>query len=115
MHTSQSQMKLIKNTGNDRVMDALRNGLSSSSKLDIATPAFSVFAFAEFAAQLQGLTACRLVLPDSSQIDLQLLGSDADRAFRNRLPGCGLARQCADWIFNRGEVRTTQTPLPNPV
>ena len=40
------QMKLIKNTGNDRVMDALRSGLSSSSKLDIATPAFSAFAFA---------------------------------------------------------------------
>ena len=46
-------MKLINNTGNDRVMDALRNGLSATSKLDIATPAFSVFAFAEFAAQLQ--------------------------------------------------------------
>lgn len=53
-------MKLIKNTGNDRVMDALRSGLSATPKLDIATPAFSAFAFAEFAAQLQGLCACRL-------------------------------------------------------
>ena len=65
-------MKLIKNTGNDRVMDALRSGLSATSKLDIATPAFSMFAFAEFAAQLQGLSACRLVLPDASQTDLQI-------------------------------------------
>jgi len=105
-------MKLIKNTGNDRVMDALRAGLTPAAKLDIATPAFSVFAFAEFAAQLQNLSACRLVLPDSSQTDLQLLGSDADRAFRNQLTARWLARQCADWISNRVEVRNTQTTLP---
>src|ERR1019366_6443297 len=105
-------MKLIKNTGNDRVMDSLRAGLTPAAKLDIATPAFSVFAFAEFAAQLQSLSACRLVLPDSSQTDLQLLGSDADRAFRNQLTARWLARQCADWISNRVEVRSTQTALP---
>ena len=74
MRTSRPQMKLIKNTGNDRVMDALRAGLTPAAKLDIATPALSVFAFAEFAAQLQSLSACRLVLPDNSQTDLQLLG-----------------------------------------
>jgi hypothetical protein len=105
-------MKLIKNTGNDRVMDALRNGLSATSKLDIATPAFSVFAFAEFAAQLQGLSACRLVLPDASQTDLQLLGSESDRAFRNQLIARWLGRRCAKWLTNRVEVRSTQTPLP---
>jgi len=105
-------MKLIKNTGNDRVMDALRSGLSTTSKLDIATPAFSVFAFAEFTTQLQCLSACRLVLPDSSQTDLELLGSDADRAFRNQLTARWLARQCADWLAHRVEVRNTQTALP---
>ena len=34
-------MKLIKNTGNDRVMDALHAGLTPAAKLDIATPVFS--------------------------------------------------------------------------
>jgi hypothetical protein len=105
-------MKLIKNTGTDRVMDALRSGLSASSKLDIATPAFSVFAFAEFATQLQNLSACRLVLPDGSQTDLQLVGSESDRAFRNQLTVPWLARRCTDWITNRVEVRNTKTPLP---
>jgi hypothetical protein len=112
MQASRPQMKLIKNTGNDRVMDALRSGLSATSKLDIATPAFSVFAFAEFASQLQCLSACRLVLPDSSQTDFKLLGADADRVFRNQLNARWLARQCADWISNRVEVRNTQTALP---
>ena len=104
-------MKLIKNTGNDRVMDALRSGLSPAGKLDIATPGFSVFAFAEFAAQLQSLSACRLVLPDA-QTDLQLLGSESDRPFRNQLTARWLARRCADWINSRAEVRSAQSPLP---
>jgi hypothetical protein len=104
-------MKLIKNTGNDRVMDALRAGLTPATKLDIATPGFSVFAFAEFAAQLQSLSACRLVLPDA-QTDLQFLGSEADRPFRNQLTARWLARCCADWINSRVEVRSAQSPLP---
>ncbi len=104
-------MKLIKNTGNDRVMDALRPSLTPTAKLDIATPALSVFAFAEFAAQFQALSACRLVLPDS-QTDLQLLGSAADRPFRNQLTARWLARQCADWIASRAEVRSAKSPLP---
>src|SRR4051812_41245006 len=78
------RMKLIKNTGNDRVMDALRSSLTAASSVDIATPAFSLFAFAEFATHLHALTGCRLVLPDVPT-DLQLLGSEADRPFRNQL------------------------------
>jgi len=92
-------------------MDALRAGLTPATKLDIATPGFSVFAFAEFAAQLQSLSACRLVLPDA-QTDLQLLGSEADRPFRNQLTARWLARRCADWINSRAEVRSAQSPLP---
>lgn len=78
-------MKLLKISGKNRVLAALRAGLTPAVKLDIATPAFSVFAFAEFAAQMQSLSACRLVLPDSRHTHLQLLGSEADRAFRNQL------------------------------
>lgn len=104
-------MKLIKNTGNDRVLDALRSSLTPSSKVDIATPAFSLFAFAEFATHLDTLASCRLVLPDVPT-DLQLLGSEADRPFRNQLTARWLARQCAAWLTTRTEVRSTKSPLP---
>jgi SNF2 family DNA or RNA helicase len=104
-------MKLIKNTGSDRVIDALRSSLMSTSSVDIATPAFSLFAFAEFASQLQSLAGCRLVLPDIAA-DLQLLGSETDRPFRNQLSARWLARRCAEWIASRTELRRTQSPLP---
>ncbi len=92
-------------------MDALRSSLTPTSKVDIATPAFSLFAFAEFASHLQSLAGCRLVLPDMPT-DLQLLGSEADRPFRNQLYARWFARRCADWIATRTDVRCTKADLP---
>ena len=40
-------MKLIKNSGGDRVVDELRQCLAPNGTLDLATPAFSLFAFAD--------------------------------------------------------------------
>ncbi len=40
-------MKIIKNSGNDRVVDALRESLVSHSALDVTSSAFSLFAFGE--------------------------------------------------------------------
>ncbi len=42
-----SGMKLIRNSGNDRVVDELRKSLVAGGTFDVASPAFSLFAFAE--------------------------------------------------------------------
>ena len=108
-------MKLIKNTGNDRVIDELRQALASSSSLDLASPAFSLFAFAELREVLEKLTTCRLVLPAINGADLGLTGSDNDRAFRNRLQVRWLARECAAWIKEKVELRSAPTLLPQSI
>jgi len=59
-------MRLIKNTGSDRVIDELRQTLAPSSSLDLASPAFSLFAFAELREVLEKLDACRVVLPETN-------------------------------------------------
>ena len=108
-------MKLIKNSGNDRVLDALRGSLTVKAKLDLATPALSLFAFAELAAELQGLAGCRLVLPEGSLADWQVLGGVADRSFRNQLTARGLARRLASWVGKQADVRSTMGPLPQSI
>lgn len=105
-------MKLIKNTGSDRVIDELRASLKPQSNLDIASPAFSLFAFAEVKELLEKLQACRLVLPVHSRDDLWLMGSAADRSFRNRLQVRWLANSCKTWIEKKVEVRGATAPLP---
>src|ERR1035441_5582888 len=88
-------MKLVKNAGNDRVVDELRQSLVLGSALEIASPAFSLFAFGELRGLLEGLGSCRIVLPTGKGCDLGLIGSKSDRAFRNRLQSRWLACECA--------------------
>jgi len=91
-------MKLIRNTGSDSVINELRQALAAGASLDLASPAFSLFAFHELREALGKLASCRMVLPAPDVDEPGLLGTEADRAFRNRLQGRWLARECARWM-----------------
>ncbi len=108
-------MRLIKNTGNDRVIDELRQVLGPQSSLDLASPAFSLFAFAELREVLEKLDACRMILPNVNDSGLGLTGSDNDRAFRNRLQAHWLARECVAWIRTKVELRAAPALLPQAI
>jgi hypothetical protein len=105
-------VKLIKNTGDNRVIDEVRAALGPQSKLDIATPTFSLFAFGEVRELLKDITRCRLVIPTLPDSEPQLFGSDADRPSRNRLNTRSLARQLAAWVEKKVELRGAPMPLP---
>jgi hypothetical protein len=107
-----SIMRLIKNSGGDRVVDELRQCLAPQGSLDIATAAFSLFAFAEIQDLLSKLAKCRLVVPDGDANQLTLLSGPSDRAYRNRLLGRWLAKQCAAWLESKAEVKYAPAGLP---
>ena len=104
-------MRIISNTGTDRVVDLIQPGLRSGHRIDLASDAFSLHAFGELAEKLSRIANARLVLPPND-VELSLFGSDADRAARNRLQGRWLARRCADWIEKKVEVRRAGRPVP---
>lgn len=108
-------MRLIRNTGSDRVIDELRQSLPRGSSLDFASPALSLFAFAELCELLEKLEGCRVVLPAVSDGDLGLTGTDADRTFRNRLQVRWLARECTRWIKQVVELRSAPSSLPQSI
>ncbi len=108
-------MKLIKNTGSERVIDELREALVPSSSLDVASPAFSIFAFAELRDLLDKLETCRVVIPATDGHDLGLAGSETDRAFRNRLQLHWLAHECAAWVKKKVEFRGAPAMLPQSI
>ena len=104
-------MKLVSNTGKERVINLIRPWLKRGHQLDMATPEFSLFAFAEVATALSGLKKSRLVLPPEED-QLALLGSPADRAARNRLQTHWLARRCAEWLSGKVELRRASGAVP---
>ncbi|NLF69853.1 MAG: hypothetical protein GX575_12475 [Candidatus Anammoximicrobium sp.] len=105
-------MRLIRNSGGDRVVDELRQSLGSHGTLDIATAGFSLFAFAEVQELLSRLSKCRLLAPDGQTTDLILLGGPSDRSYRNRLLGRWLAKQCEAWLEATVDVKTAPAGLP---
>lgn len=104
-------MKIIRNTGTERVIDLIRPWLKSGHQLDMVTPSFSLFAFAEVLAEVSRLATARLVLPPEGA-DLALFGTEADRTARNRLQGRWLAKRCAEWIREKVELRRANGGVP---
>lgn len=107
-------MKLIPNKGDARVIDLMRPHLIPGNGLDCVTPVFSIFAFAELHQALNTLKRVQLILPAESE-DLELLGSESDRAARNRLQARWLANQCAKWITDKVELRRASGAVPQGV
>jgi SNF2 family DNA or RNA helicase len=104
-------MRLVHNTGNDRVIDLVRPLLSSGQEVGVVSAALSTFAFAELRSGLQAIERCQLVLPPEGS-DLELLGSEGDRPARNRLQARWLAGQLAQWLATKVELRRASTAVP---
>jgi hypothetical protein len=104
-------MRLLQNTGAERVIDLVRPWVASGNQLDIVTSTLSLFAFAEVRGEVSKLAQARLVLP-SNEVDLALLGTSADRGARNCLQSRWLANQCAIWLQDKVELRRAHGAVP---
>ncbi|MBS0483538.1 MAG: DEAD/DEAH box helicase family protein, partial [Proteobacteria bacterium] len=105
-------MKLIQNSGNERVIDNLQSWLPSSSSVDIMSPAFSLYAFAEIYNQLKEPDRARLLLGPESALADTLHGSASDIAARGKLQGRWLARLAKEWIGKSAEIRNAPVAPP---
>lgn len=104
-------MKLIHNTGADRVIDLIRPHLKQGNQLGCVTPSFSLYAFAAMREALAVLDRVQLILP-LDDAALEFLGAEGDRAARNRLQARWLANQCAKWISEKVDLRRALGPVP---
>ncbi len=104
-------MKLIQNTGTQRVIDLMRPHLKHGNRLDCVTPSLSLYAFAEIREALSALDRVQLIVPPDNEA-LELLGTEGDRAARNRLQARWLANQCAKWIIEKVALRRASKGVP---
>ncbi|SHM72721.1 helicase-related protein [Rhizobacter sp. OV335] len=104
-------MNLIRNAGTDRVVDLILSELASGNQLDLMTASGSLFAFEALHEGANKLRAARLVIPADAS-DFNPLGNAADRPARNRLQAPTLARQFAEWLRGKAEVRCAPGAIP---
>lgn len=107
-------MRLLKNSGADRVIDLLDPKLQQGGQLDVVTPEFSLFAFSALHPKLATLKQSNIVIP-SVDGELKLLGNDADRPARNQLLSRWLAKRCAEWAKGSAEIRLAKGKVPQGV
>ena len=104
-------MRIISNTGTDRVVDLIQPWLRPGHQIDLVSEALSLYAFEELAEKLSRMAKARVVLPPDDT-GLSLHGTDFDRAARNQLQGRWLSRRCAEWIEKTVEVRRANQRIP---
>ena len=104
-------MRIVSNTGTDRVVDLIQPWLRPGCQIDWASNAFSLHAFGELAQELFAMARARVILPPAD-VELFLHGTDSDRAARNRLQGRWLAKRLAEWIETTAEVRRANQSIP---
>lgn len=105
-------MKLLPNTGNERVIDRLRDWLQPDSAFDLMSPDFSLYAFAESHDHLKKAGRCRILLGADTALATSLYGGSGDIAARGKLQGRWLAKVAGEWLNKHAEVRHVPTALP---
>ncbi len=110
-------MKLLDNKKIGKVGDVVRDCLRRDSKLSILSGLFSIYAFEALKKELSKVDSVRLLfsraLPDEndqSQPAASLTGNQFERRFRNQLTGQTIARECADWLEKKADVKAALTP-----
>jgi len=104
-------MKVLRNTGQERVIDVLRAHLPECGYLDLATARFSLFAFQALRPELKKISSTRLIVP-AGLSPADLLGSEADRALRNALIAPWLASECQSWLRERTQAHEAPSGVP---
>lgn len=104
-------MKLVRNSGTDRVADIIRPFLADGSSLDAVSPTLSIFAFDKLLHGLRRMPACRLVLP-SGLDGHALLGGASERSARNQMQSRWLAARLNAWLESSASVRLAGNSIP---
>jgi len=112
---------MIIDNKNCKTIDFLKTELKSKTRLSLISSMFSLFAYEELKQEFKKLEQFRLILPAngiSYAINEVLLspfgiaGSHVDRDLRNKLNVAHIAKECAEWVVAKGEIKTTAIPVP---
>ena len=100
---------LIDNKTNGRVGEELRKSMGRSTQFSVLSGFFSLYAFSELKDALGKIGSARFLLPNVD--DFGLLGGITERRFRNRLNIANVAKECAEWVKRKAEIRSPQLPV----
>jgi hypothetical protein len=113
---------LLDNKGQGKVGDALAEGIQANASLSVLSGLFSIYGYSVLKKQLARAGGLRLLIPSNdtpagsgSERPFRmaaLAGSETDRRFRNSLNLAKVARECAEWLQQKADVKAVSLPVP---
>ena len=124
-----SGLKIIDNHQNGTVADELRSKVSKDSKLSILSAFFSIYAYADLKKELDKVRSARFIFSDpifarnetgteSREFSIRrnsirsLGGSEFEMRLRNEMKQSAIARECAEWLRSKAEIRSLKASNP---
>lgn len=121
--------KILDNKNNGKVIDELRENLEKSSKLSIISAYFTIYAFQELKKELSKIDSLRFLFTEqnfkkqddellrqyyiSKKINSNtLFGNEFEIKLKNELNQTNIARECAEWLKNKAEIKSLKFPNP---
>ena len=121
--------KILDNKNNGKVIDELRENLEKSSKLLIISAYFTIYAFQELKKELSKIDSLRFLFTEqnfkkqddellrqyyiSKKINSNtLFGNEFEIKLKNELNQTNIARECAEWLKNKAEIKSLKFPNP---
>lgn len=121
-------MKSLSNVGAERLGDALGESIDDGAKLSIISSYFTVFAYGELKEELSKVDEVRFLFSEPTFIkrmadskeprefevarrarEVGVGGSGLELTLRNNLNQRALARECAEWIREKGVFKSAKT------
>ena len=104
---------LLDNKSHGSVISELRSAMDTDSKLSVLAGVFSIYGFSALRSELSALSKTRLIFSHWDEAtQSKLAGLDAGLKLRNALNQKQVAKECADWITTKTEIRAISENAP---
>jgi len=104
---------LIDNKKNGNVGDVLKQNITANSKLSIISAYFTIYAFKELKKELMNLKELQLLFTapiyQNNYVNNPLFGVDEEVTFKNSMQQVSIAKECANWIKQKVEIKEVKT------
>lgn len=125
-----SESKILNNQLGETVFKELKKNIRKGSKVSIISSYFTMYAYFALKKQLDKIDSFRFIFTspnftktDDSNLDVReyyidnnIFGNEFELKLRNEMTQSSIARDCADWVRSKAEVRSfkhSNTASPN--
>lgn len=119
---------MLDNKQNGKVGDELKENIEKGSKLSVVSAYFTIYAYKELKRELNKIDKMRFVFTEPTFVkkekeltreffidkdnEHKLSGNEFEIKMRNELNQASVAKECAEWLENKVEMKSLKKPNP---